>query len=241
LLADATNERSISAKLRRRRDVQLRALIDAVFQARGRVRLIDLGGTVEYWSRVGLDFLKARKATITIVNLHPTEINEGEADPEIMRTQVGDACDLKDVADNAFDLAHSNSVIEHVETWTNMKRFAAETRRVAPFYYVQTPYFWFPVDPHYYRFPLFHWLPRPTRARLLNAMAIAHAGKLTGVDSAFSVVDSARLLDQRQFRFLFPDAGLTFERFMGLRKSMVGIKGPAPAMGGVVPGNAADG
>src|SRR3546814_10323990 len=66
----------------------------------------------------------------------------------------------------SFDIAHSNSVIEHVITWDNMKNFARETRRVAAWHYVQTPYFWFPVDPHFYKLPFYHWLPRPLRAKL---------------------------------------------------------------------------
>ena len=37
-----------------------------------------------------------------------------------------------------------------------MRAFAAETKRLADNYYIQTPYFWFPIDPHYYRIPLFH-------------------------------------------------------------------------------------
>src|SRR4051794_37170152 len=114
--------------MRRRRDVTLRALIDDVYRSRGRVRLIDMGGTVQYWSRVGLDFLKSRKTTITVVNLFETEIDFDAVDPEVIRAEVGDACDLNGVADDAYDLSHSNSVIEHVETWANMKRFAAETR-----------------------------------------------------------------------------------------------------------------
>jgi len=105
-----------------------------------------------------------------------------------------------------------------------MKSFAAETRRVGRNYYVQTPYFWFPFDPHYYRMPMFHWFPRPVRARLLNSLPLATIGRIEGVDLAFDVVDRARLLDGRQFRFLFPDAKVSFERFGGLAKSMVAIR-----------------
>jgi hypothetical protein len=49
-------------------------------------------------------------------------------------------------------------------------------------------------------------------------------GRIEGVDMAFDVVDRARLLDGRQFRFLFPDAKISFERFGGLAKSMVAIR-----------------
>src|SRR3546814_2616362 len=82
----------------------------------------------------------------------------------------------------SFDIAHSNSVIEHVITWDNMKNFARETRRVAAWHYVQTPYFWFPVDPHFYKLPFYHWLPRPLRAKLLMRLPLAHAGKISTLE-----------------------------------------------------------
>lgn len=226
MLSDTRDERSLSTRFRRQRDVKLRALIDAVHAARGQVRILDMGGRVEYWSRVGLDYLRSKKALITVVNLEASEISEELAQPDLFSTAVGDACNLTDVADNAYDLAHSNSVIEHVMTWDNMKGFAAETRRVAPYYYVQTPNFWFPIDPHFYKFPLYHWFPRPVRARILNTFPIAHVGRIEGVDNAFRVVDDARLLDSRQFRFLYPDAEVSYERVAGLGKSLIAIREP---------------
>jgi SAM-dependent methyltransferase len=63
--------------------------------------------------------------------------------------------------DNAFDLAYSNSVIEHIDP-ARRERFAAELRRVARGWYVQTPAIAFPIDPHSL-LPLAHWLPIPLR------------------------------------------------------------------------------
>ena len=184
-LADTNDPRSLSSRLRRHRAEGLKALIALVAKERGRVEILDMGGTVNYWVNIGLDYLEAMNARVTIVNLTETLIGVDGVSSSIIKCEIGDACNLSNYQDNQFDLSHSNSVIEHVGTWVNMKKFAAEARRLAPFYYVQTPYFWFPVDPHYYKMPLFHWLPRPTRARLLNSMPIAHVGKIEGVDMAF--------------------------------------------------------
>ncbi len=223
-LADVRDPNSLSTKLRRRRDVKLRALISFISNRNGKISIIDMGGTFEYWQRLGIDFLRENKAQVTLINRHAGELSEFQGYEDVFRSEVGDACDLSQYTDGQFDLAHSNSVIEHVETWSNMKSFARESRRVAEFFYIQTPYFWFPVDPHYYKMPFFHWFPRPTRAWLLGAFPIAHSGRIPTVDMAYEVVDRARLLDERQFKFLFPDAKIEFERFGGLRKSLIAIR-----------------
>jgi hypothetical protein len=223
-LADTRDPNSLSTKLRRRRDVKLRALISKIAEGRDGIAILDMGGTVEYWERLGVDFLRSTKAKVTIVNRYAGELTSRDNFADVFSSEVGDACDLSEFQSGSFDLVHSNSVIEHVETWPNMKSFARETRRLADNYYVQTPYFWFPIDPHYYKMPLFHWLPRPVRASLLLNYPIAHAGRASSVDSAYEIVDRARLLDRRQFQFLFPDAELKFERVAGLPKSMVAIR-----------------
>src|SRR3546814_5246029 len=72
--------------------------------------------------------------------MHETERARGRRNVDLFYFAVGNACDLHQVPDRSFDIAHSNSVIEHVITWDNMKNFARETRRVAAWHYVQTPY-----------------------------------------------------------------------------------------------------
>ena len=66
-------------------------------------------------------------------------------------------------ADNEFDLAYCNSVIEHVPP-ERRPAFAAELRRVARGWYVQTPARSFPIEPHSL-LPGAHWLPAGLRAR----------------------------------------------------------------------------
>lgn len=225
-LTDTADPQSLSSRLRARRDVRLRALVSAVHAHKGSVRIIDMGGTPEYWHRVGLDFLRGSNARVTITNLHETELGRGQRDVDIFEFATGDACDLRDVPDNAFDIAHSNSVIEHVVTWENMRKFARETRRVAPWHYVQTPYFWFPIDPHFYKMPFFHWMPHPARAKLLTRLPLAHAGRISTLEKAHQIVEGAKLLDRAQMNILFPDSRISFERFYGLPKSLIAIRAP---------------
>src|SRR3954470_14259629 len=59
-------------------------------------------------------------------------------------------------ADGEFDLAYCSSVIEHVAP-ADRAAFAAELRRVARGWYVQTPAYSFPVEPHAL-LPFAHWL-----------------------------------------------------------------------------------
>jgi SAM-dependent methyltransferase len=60
-------------------------------------------------------------------------------------------------ADDEFDLAYCSSVIEHVLP-AGRDTFAAELRRVARGWFVQTPAFSFPIEPHSL-LPAAHWLP----------------------------------------------------------------------------------
>ncbi len=64
-------------------------------------------------------------------------------------------------ADREFDLVYCSSVIEHVPR-ARRTAFAAEIRRVGRGWFVQTPAFSFPVEPHAL-LPAAHWLPPALR------------------------------------------------------------------------------
>jgi len=216
----------MSARFRERRSQKLRDLISLTSQNKSEIRILDIGGVQGYWNRLGLDFLHQHNVSITLVNISSSSFFKGDASGVRFDSITADACFLNMISDKEYDIAHSNSVVEHVGLWSNMKKFAGELRRVATNHYVQTPYFWFPIDPHYYGLPMFHWLPRPVRARALCTFPLATAGRLPNLDNAFSAVDNARLLDRWQFGYLFPESKIAFERIAGLPKSMVAIKGP---------------
>ncbi len=139
------------------------------------------------------------------------------------KSLAADATDLSGFADNSFDIVHSNSVIEHVGNWDRMCRMAGHVRRLAPVYFLQTPSFWFPYEPHF-RFPGFHWLPEQARAHLLMRFNLGFGGKRATYDAAMRGVQSAYLLSERQMRVLFPDAEIMKERAFGLTKSFMAVR-----------------
>jgi len=77
------------------------------------------------------------------------------------RLVVANVLDGLPFADGEFDLAYCSSVIEHVAP-RDRESFARELRRVARGWYVQTPAFSFPVEPHAL-LPAAHWLPARLR------------------------------------------------------------------------------
>jgi SAM-dependent methyltransferase len=64
-------------------------------------------------------------------------------------------------AEDEFDLVYCSSVIEHVPP-PRRAAFAAELRRVGRGWFVQTPAWSFPLEPHAL-LPLAHWLPARLR------------------------------------------------------------------------------
>ncbi len=214
----------LSAHFRAGRNHKLRAALKDAPRKDAKLHILDLGGRTAYWRGVGYDFLVDLNAHVTIQNLHESEYIPDPAAPEdLFDWTANDACSLR-YEDNAFDFCHSNSVIEHVGVWRHMEAFAHETRRVAPSHYVQTPNFWFPIEPHFWAFPMNHWLPRPIRAELMQRMKLATAGRADNIGLASSFVDSARLLTRGQMRFLFPDSILTSEKVAMLAKSWIATR-----------------
>jgi len=217
-LQDRDDLNSLSARFRRARSARVLTLIQAISRARGRCRIIDLGGEPNYWRVFDANALRASGVQIMLVN----PVSQVVDDPMFVSV-AGDACALPQFADGAFDLAHSNSVIEHVGDWPRMEAFARELRRLAPRYYVQTPYFGFPIEPHFST-PFFHWRSEQARARRLMARRYGFCERQPDMGAAMRAVQSARLLDKAQFRFLFPDAVHVDERVLGLTKSLIALR-----------------
>jgi len=208
-----------SAYFRARRFGMIYPLLREVHARKGRCSIVDIGGREEYWAPAR-EALERLNCHVTLVNLERTMATTSGR----FSFACGDALDLSAIADGAFDVAHSNSLIEHVGRWQDMAQCASEIRRVADSYYVQTPYFWFPLEPHF-RVPFYHWMPEQMRARLNMWSRLGYINKAETYSEAMANVQSCCLLDAGQMQELFPDAQLRFERVLGLPKSLIMTRG----------------
>ena len=207
---------STGNRFRRARLAILDRLIHDVLAQQPTCRILDVGGTAVFWQTWG-HLIDWTYVDITCLNLDPATTVGGR-----VRLLTGDARAMPQIADNAYDICFSNSVIEHVGLWPEMMMMAGEIRRVAPRYMVQTPNYWFPVEPHA-RTPFLHWLPEPLAYRVIMARRCGFWSKAANVDAALRTLQSARLLDARQMQALFPDATIRRERVFGLTKALIAV------------------
>lgn len=214
----ATSEAAVYGNsFRRRRMARFLSIVDEILGKNATCRILDIGGRLAYWQALE-PLWRDRSCHITLVNL------DGEAVPDGRFSSVaGDARDLGRLGDLSFDLVHSNSVIEHVGLWRDQCSMAAEVRRLAPRYFVQTPNFWFPIEPHF-RLPFVHWLPEPWRAAIVMQRACGFYPRARSCNEARRIIDDARLIDARAMSELFPDAMIERERFAGFTKSLIAVR-----------------
>jgi hypothetical protein len=222
-MTDYSDPASFGSKMRRKRSKRLCLMIEDCYRRNGSVSIIDLGGEARYWDILGWDYLKKHNVSITLANKFEENLPDNP-NPTLFTTLISDCCNL-DVASKTFDIAHSNSVIEHLIDWEHMKMFVAHLKRVATSYYVQTPSFWFPIEPHFGA-PFFHWLPEPTRIWLVLRRRMGTHPKAADIGWATDFVQNARLLTGKQMAYLFPDAQIVCEKFAGMTKSFTAVRDP---------------
>jgi len=202
----------------RRRSRRWTWLVDT-FPDLAAMSVLDLGGSDESWRRAPV-----RPKHVHIVNL---EEQPGEV-PEWAEVDHGDACELPDrIRSRHYDLAFSNSVIEHVGGHERRMRFADAARNLADAYWVQTPYRYFPIEPHWVA-PGMQFTPIAVRRRLAHRWPLVHTRPRDAAEALEGVL-WVELLDRTQMRYYFPDAALRGERFVGLTKSLIAVRTPVSA------------
>lgn len=167
-------------------------------------KIIDLGGTEYLWTLFDHNY------DLTIVNLPGNY--EGRGLLRNVKLVEADACDLCDIfADYSFDIAFSNSVIEHVGGPKNEARFASEIKRLAPAFWVQTPSPRFLIEPHT-GLPFYWQLPECVRKRLQNRWDVK-------MPDFGNMVAGTTYLTCATMQQLFPENNLYIERKFGFEKS----------------------
>lgn len=185
------------------------------FPELGSWSVLDLGGTVQSWLRAPV-----RPRSLHIVNLTPVPSDV----PTWIRQDFADACDPPPgVLDDRYDLVYSNSVIEHVGGHQRRLQFAHVASELSPRYWVQTPYRYFPVEPHWVA-PLMQFLPLRARAWYGMWWPLSFSRPKSSTDSVGSQL-GVELLDRTQLAFYFPGATIMSERFAGMTKSLIAVRG----------------
>jgi hypothetical protein len=207
------------SKFRKQRFEIVLNIMKRIISGKSKCDIIDLGGTYAYWQPF-LPQLRGLNIKVKILNL--SDLTEAFADDRFS-FEKGDATNLPAISDRTFDLVHSNSLIEHVGRWTDMKRMAANVRRLADNYYIQTPYFWFPMEPHF-RTIGYHWMPPQWRVKLLLRRSLGFYPMAADIHGAMDCVEGIYLLDKNQFKALFPDGRIISEKVCGLTKSLIAVR-----------------
>ena len=176
-----------------------------------KMRVLDLGGTAKHWETSPF-----RPKSVVVVNLQA----ESSGLDWIAAVQ-GDACKPPaPVHDTQFDLVYSNSLIEHLGGHARRCEFASVVHALAPHHWVQTPYRYFPIEPHWL-FPGLQFLPQGARAWAIRRWPLSPAWP----DRAQALRDvlEVELLSQTEMNYYFPHSDIVKERVLGLTKSIVAV------------------
>lgn len=181
-------------------------------QINGTGQILDVGGTSGWWQMV-----QPKNKKITIINL------DGRQRAAVLAAGFGFAvADARALPykDDEFDLVISNSVIEHVGGWEDQKRCAQEMLRCGRAVYVQTPNFWFPIEPHLIA-PFIHWLPRPALRLMVRWFSVWGWVTKPSQEQVDIMIDSIHLLSRKDIVSLFPGCEIVCEKFLFLSKSYI--------------------
>jgi hypothetical protein len=213
-LANDSNPASLSNRMRSRRFQLFESLTAKLAKP---LRILDVGGTNEFWERRG--WAGRGDVTIFILNHQQEQKRHSNIYPV-----TGDARDLSEYADGSFDIAFSNSVIEHLFSLENQRRMAKEMRRVGKALWVQTPNYWFPIEPHFHVLG-WQWIPVGVRVAIIRRWRCGWRGPCPDPGQAKQIVTEVRLLKADDLKAIFPGAQLVPEIFARLVKSWIVIDG----------------
>lgn len=212
LFAPSDEPRSIGGRFRQRRFRFFEQCFTETFGDQNTIKILDVGGTESFWANHA--FIQPGRISITLLNLE----KERTQLPHV-NSLAGTATDLSQFEDQSFDLVFSNSVIEHLFTFSNQVKMAGEIRRVGKNYFVQTPNKYFFLEPHY-ALPFFQFFPSSLAFFILTRTKFSRMQKWDP-EFAKGYLNEIRLLSLDEMKQLFPKSEIYYEKVLGLNKSFV--------------------
>ena len=200
---------NISGKYRSKRFQLLLSKVNSL--QKQNIKIIDLGGSNYFWNTIGKYY--SANFNLTLLNIDKDHL-------EGYNSIVGDVSDLGFINDNSFDLCFSNSVIEPLPTLDLQNKMAEEIKRIAPNYFIQTPAYIFPIEPHFL-FPFFHWLPQKFRIKLVQNFGLGWYEKQPKYSDAVSLVKSIRIMKKKELKKMFQGSQIITEYILFLPKSYI--------------------
>lgn len=219
-LADERHPNSLTTRLREKRF----SLFNSFLEQRSRVnltrvvRIIDVGGTPIIWEKNLL--LQEKSLSNSNFEIIVANLKKYHSNLPHIKCCVSDAKNMKVFGDKEFDMVFSNSLIEHVGEYNDQLLVANEIMRIGKTYFVQTPNFYFPIEPHFL-FPFFQFLPLKVKVWLLTNFDIGWRKKAADPNRAINMINSIKLLRKQQLIELFPGGTIFEEKFFGLTKSFI--------------------
>jgi hypothetical protein len=207
-LADPYSPKSLGYRARAKRT----AMMLERFPDYADMRVLDLGGDTRYWRAATV-----RPAHVTVVGIEDWALEDPEPWMSVLRA---DACD-PDAIPGGFDLVFSNSVIEHVGGPRFRRGFAQTVVQSGTHHWVQTPYRYFPLEPHLV-FPGFQFLPPAAKVQVARKWPLSHIRGRSDIEPVGYVMDH-ELITVTEMEVLFPEAEIIRERVGPLVKSLVAV------------------
>ncbi len=216
----SSNPKSLNQKFRSKRFKFFTTLLKRIKSDKP-LKILDVGGREIYWERM----TSSADVTIPAVQITLLNIEEIPSKNKDIINLIGDARDLSQYKDGEFDIVYSNSVIEHLFSKENQVKMAKEVARVGKYYYIQTPNYYFPMEPHWLT-PFFQFLPFGVRVFMTRKFNLGHFKKQPDKEKAVSRVSSVKLLTEKEMKELFPDGKVYREYILGMKKSMTMYRFP---------------
>ncbi len=210
-IANKKSSESYVTRLRKKRFQLFKNLVLSI--GNESTKILDIGGTIEYWKQVYDIKNNPLNLKITLLNLE----FESKDNNDIFDYVTENAKELS-FENHSFDIVFSNSMIEHLGGLEQQLLAVNEMKRVAKYIYMQTPNIFFPIEPHF-QILFIHWFLIAIRLRMLAFF------QKTTVNKEYNsfVNNPINLLSKSDLDFFFDDDNYNIykEKTFGLTKSFV--------------------